>query len=547
MSTPLSEVINLLNFEGTIDVDDSFETGKVLLQEFGSMSITVRSDQNLILTLSYSNNGINYDYNSNTSIQANTPITITSVILGKWTKILLTNFSISIANVRLTTYCQIIPIALQTQITKQGNQFPSVNVDNLAGTIYNDLRTASKIILHDMKFNSTVYDDGTTTLYCPDRQISYNNSGTLDANSKIYINNNVLNLSDISYGATGTWMAIENVPVIFGVGYPIYVEFSACFATSGYTNANIFGYNQNVVGVGYIDGSTGFIKDGFYLGFPSSPAPPDTIIDEIALIYYNNYNETYVTRTKWIFDTLYGDGPSGITLNENTLSMWRIRSAYPINSIYLEYHNITDNTWIPCHRIQLENLTLDAIVTQPSLGINMFSKKTTYAGITGSNNTGVGCGGACSGVEIGTSYNRFFPYAQSNSSEVALVANTPGYVFTIRNGPTLNGSLNRTNIRIASISGYCPTNTKLELYRNFTLMTDVWVNPSPNYDPTEYLSSGTVNSDGYNIKIFYQSNAFNIDITSTNNFLYYLDTFSVKMTSPTSGNAIVSINYYLYI
>ena len=139
MPTPLSEIIEYLSYSSTLAPGTEYITIKVLLQEFSSLSSSVSSDQNISFTLLFLNDGVNIDYDSVSAIIANKSTTVTSAILGKWCKIRLFNATANTATIRMSTYCQVVPIAMQNQLTREGNVYPSVNVDNFTTSLYNDL------------------------------------------------------------------------------------------------------------------------------------------------------------------------------------------------------------------------------------------------------------------------------------------------------------------------------------------------------------------------------------------------------------------------
>ena len=504
MATPLSEVITYLSFDSTIAVGDSYETIKVLLQEFGSLSVTVVSDENLSFRISFSNDGTNFDYVSNNSIQGGVPLTITSVILGKWCKMTAIHSGINVANVRFTTYCQVIPIAQQSQLEKQGNVFPSVNVDNFQGTLFNDLRVAERRPIYDHKFDYTTVVSN--TIVSPDRLlVQKSGGGIVPALSRPYASNNVLSLSDIYYSPAGSYLSVEGPPVVYIAGNPIYVTFSAGFKTAGYTNADIFGFDNMLIGMGFIDGS-GNVVDGIYIGYPSAPQPPDTIISEISLIYYGNSIERYIPISRWSFDTLDGNGPSGIVLDSTKLSTWRIRAAQ-ISSIYLEYHNPTDNVWIPCHRIQIENLFTVPGYLSPSFGFSMITKRTSTAtGVVGNDLIGPYSSQGVIGVETGaTPISRVQTY-NIESAIFGISAGVETEILSIRAGELLNGKNNRGIIFPTSIS-FSSDGTRLckfKIYREGTFNTPTWTYQDPVYTAIQFLSGGNaIVGTGYNAASFF--------------------------------------------
>jgi hypothetical protein len=95
MATQLSEVISYLSFNGNVTAGTTYETIKVLLQEYGSLCVKVSTNGSVSFIISFSDDGINYDYNSKTVVDSGFKPILTSVILGRWCRISVINSSSS--------------------------------------------------------------------------------------------------------------------------------------------------------------------------------------------------------------------------------------------------------------------------------------------------------------------------------------------------------------------------------------------------------------------------------------------------------------------
>lgn len=552
MATPLSEVIQYLNFEGTIPIGDEHETLKVILQEFGSMSVTVVSDQNLNLLIEFSNDSINWDYSNSTSITENSRDTITTVILGKWCRLRLQNVSQFVANIRFSTYCQVIPSTIQSQIEATGNNYPIFNVNNLSGTLYNDTRVSKRKPIEQHNFTYTT-DNGVGILAGPDRELfQASGGGLVIAVAPATIVNNVLTLSNIFTQGAGAWQCVYGPPVIVNSGNPVYIEFSASYAVNGYIDSAVLGVDQMLVGMGYVDISTGNIIDGFYVGYPSFPNPPATIVNELSFVIFTSGVEQHIVQSKWSFDRLDGFGPSGVLLDSTKLSTWRIRTAV-VNSVYLEYHNPRDNEWIPCHRVQFENLFNGTEIENPSYGFNVYNRRTSTA--TGNfllpNSAGPQSAQGIVGIEVGEkalgsieTYNLF-------SLGVAIPVLAQTEILSIRAGPLMNGKTNRSlivprEIDILTVGG-APSFAIITIYKNGTFTAPVWVPKDSVYEPTE-ISSGSYDiGSGYNIvgDILATGSSTSIDLSSVNGTLSRLESLTFVITSFVATTGVISLNYSL--
>lgn len=547
MTTPLSEVITYLNFDSTISIGETYETIKVILQEFGSMSISVISDQNLNFKIEFSNDSINFDYKTNQTIQGNVSETITTVILGKWCKLSATNASPNIANVRFTSYCQVIPIANQSQIEKEGNVFPTVNLHDVSRTLFNDIRIGERKPFHTHKFSYTTVVAG--SIITSDRSIVQDSGGgIIQLLSRPFVVGNTLSLSDIAFSPIGSFLYVYGPPVVSESGNSIYVMISAGFKLSGYTNADIVGFDQMIVGMGYIN--NGVIVDGAYIGYPSAPVAPDTIVSEISFIYYGEGVETYIPRSRWFFDRLDGNGPSNIVLDEEKLSTWRIRGAL-VTALCLEYHNPIENSWIKVHAVQFENLVDTTNIDNSSFGFNMYTKRTSGAAhVLVSNTTGPKCAIGVVGAEVGQkALSRVATYEIEGIDTMAPAA-TETAILSIRSGPTINSSNNRSLIVPRDIN-LITDGTKavtLKVYRNSIFAAPTWTAIDQIHIPTEILTNGSATiGTGYSIIGSYTGSAgtSSKSMSDVNGTLASLETLTVTVFSTEATNVRCLLNYSL--
>ena len=556
MTTALGEVVQLLSFEGGVFPTEPFTTEKVLIQEFCSMSITISSSENASLRLSFSNNGFNFDYNSTTTIPANDPQTITSVVLGKWAKIRYLNAGIVPAVVRFSTYCQVNPIALQTQIEKQGNQFPSVNIDNFTGSLFGDLRVLQEKIVHQHKFDYGRIVGG--VLVDPDRGYTqFNGGGIVPASSIISIDSGIFSAYDIFKSPAGSYQGLKGPSVVYVSGNPFVVSFSAKFDVSGYTDADTLGYDQMMIGAGWVslgtapDPAAGDMVDGIFIGYPATPVFPDTIISEIALIYYNNGVEEYIPRSRWLFDTLDGNGNSGLILDPSKLGIWRIRTAYHgACSIYIEYHNPIDNIWLPCHRLVYENLNTIANFQNPSFSSMIYTRRTSTASGVGTKVAGPGCGSINVGLENGISGNVDIYTFGLDTGITSITASNETEIFSIRAGELLNQKINRAVVTIMNFS-LSTDGTKpcvFKMYRNGSFTLPVWTYHNPNNSPIQTLTGGNyVIGTGELVVGQYagKESSSSLEVDKLNIFMDYTDRFTITCESTGASDICVFLNYGL--
>ena len=498
MSTSLGEVISLLGFTETILVDETFETNKVILQEFSSISVTVASTQKISLRISFSNDAINFDYEVTNSIGGNSPQTITSVVVGKWCKIRALNNSDSTANVRLSTYCSTQPSTVQSSINSVDDSFQSINIDNWSTTMNNEIRVSTQTIIASHNFIYTTVNATFDGLDGPDRiYIMYSGGGITSGEftTRPYITNGVLKLADIFHSPLNSYQFTLGEPVNFRSGNPLVVSFTALFDVSGYTDP-VTQYDQMMIGMGYSDPLTGIITDGVFLGYPS------TGIKELSLIYYNKGVESVIRQKQWAFDSLDGNGPSRVILDPTKLSVWRIRTSYlGAFSIFIEMHNPGDNEWINVHRFVYENLFTSANFGNPSFSLISYTKRTTAQAGSGNNVVGVGSAAGIVGVESGpfASAGRLQTFGTSGSTS-AIPAGVETTALACRAGELLNGTVNRSNMFFMRLSvstdGTKPVVFKIYVTGDADFTAPMWV-----YAPDQKISpgQGLLNNTSFNV------------------------------------------------
>lgn len=547
MATQLSEVISYLSYNGNVLAGTTFETVKVLLQEYGSICVKVSTNGSISFIISFSDDGINYDYNSKTVVDSAFKPILTSVILGKWCRISVINSSSANINIRFTTFAQTISTAVQPQITDENLKFPSVNVDNFQTTLFNDLKVAQKRSIYDHKFD---YGRVVGTDYIsPDRNLRQNSGGGLVAGSTPAVVDNTLCLCDIHLSPLGAFLYVYGQPVVYYSGAPIYCIMSVGFRTN-YVDGDTLGFDQMLSGMGYADPVTGEIIDGAFVGFPSAPQPPDTVINDICFVYYGDGVESYVPRSRWAFDKLDGNGPSGIILDYSKLSTWRIRVTQ-ISSLYLEYHKPFDSEWAPVHRIQLENLYETPGYLSPSLGYLQYTNRTSTAtGDIGLNQTGPYAVQGEIGVEESeqSTLSRIQTYGVE-SLLVTILGNVETPILSIRAGHLLNGKNNRSLIFPKSISTSCTGNRSciIKIRRESTFTAPTWTYIDNDHSPTETLTAGTDNVDGYDVAGYFSpkdSTEFR-DLNEYNLFMSSEQTISFTAFSAQTSDVQIFLTYSL--
>jgi hypothetical protein len=421
-----------------------------------------------------------------------------------------------------------------------------VNIDNFQTTLFNDLKVAQKRSIYDHKFDYGTVIGG--IYISPDRNLRQNSGGGLVAGSKPAVVDNTLCLCDIHLSPLNAFLYINGQPVVYYSGAPIYCILSVGFRTN-YVDGDTLGYDQMLAGMGYSDPS-GNIIDGAFIGFPSAPQAPDTVVNELSFVYYGNSIEFYVPRSRWSFDKLDGNGPSGIVLDYTKLSTWRIRVTQ-ISSLYLEYHKPFDNEWAPVHRIQLENLYETPGYLSPSLGYLQYNKRTSTAtGDAGVNQTGPYSVQGEIGVEESeqSTLSRVQSYGVQ-SLIVTIPVNVETPILSIRAGEILNSKNNRSLIFPISLSVSCE-GTKpcvVKVLRESTFTTPTWTYEDTQYSPLQVLTAGTDNIDGYEVVGYFgpKSSTDFRELNQYNLFMASGQTISFTALSTGASDVQVILTYSL--
>lgn len=549
MSTSqLGNSIDLLSKDQTLISEGSVTTDKVTLVAYGSISIMIAVTQNATIKIEFANDGFNWDYDSTSSLVAGSNGSISSVVLAKYCRLTVTNSSTSVNPIRFSTYASINPTASWNQIVRDGNNYPSVLVDNINQTQHGSLIVAQHRILNSHKFDYASINSG--IIQGPDRNLKQS-SATLTANSEPVIVDNILYLPDIFDSPANSYLNFTGPPTVYIPGNSVFSTFSFMVNNSGYDPASLalYGPNQAVVGMGHSDDSMSVI-DGVFLGYPTVPLT-NGVPTEFSLIYYNNGVETYVQQKDWNIDTLDGQGKSSMLLDINTLNVARMRTSYHgSSSIYLEIAIPWSAAWAPCHTIQVANLDTKANFKAASFSYVMHTTKTSLVtGVVGGNQY-IASGSGQTGLENSTSN---LPNLQSyavNSSTITLTGGVLSTVLSLRAGDLINGKHNRSIVRLISVS-YAVDGTKpvkFHISKGGTYTAPTWAYTDSVHSPVQNLALGTYNFASGSKKMEWYSakaNSGTLILKYYELVLTHDDTIVVRALSANSSDVEVSITYTL--
>jgi len=224
-------------------------------------------------------------------------------------------------------------------------------------------------------------------------------------------------------------------------GHEAYVYFSALFNTGGVANSTQW--------IGLLDATNGVAVGYNGTGF--------------SVLYRNNGVDTVIPQASFNLDPLDGTGPSGFTLNPQTLNVYRIGYGW-LGASPIVYQVLGANgEWIPFHQIISNNTVLTPIFSNPMIPITAQVTKTS--GVlnitlsTASWNAGIL-------AQPSNASSRYFA-AQSLITTIT-GSGTPSeqHLLTVRNKTTFQGQANKISVRISLVSG---SNNRVSLDTNTTI------------------------------------------------------------------------------
>jgi len=151
---------------------------------------------------------------------------------------------------------------LQSQLESEGDIYPSVNVDNLASTLFGDLKVSQKETIRYYSFQ--YYTSGSGVLTGPDRDLTqraYNGANFID--SPAQAESGTISLSNIYNSVNNSSTAIQADDITISAGNSIYMNISCGFFDKGYTLKDPLtgvpdsGYDCALAGLGYVSQTTG--------------------------------------------------------------------------------------------------------------------------------------------------------------------------------------------------------------------------------------------------------------------------------------------------
>ena len=529
-----SDIIKQLSYTTPLNSLGVWTSEKIIAGQYSSLSISYASDQDIVLVIYFSNDGINFDIQISKTFSSGDGYE-NLVILGKWIKISITNIGLSTQTyLRVYTYGAVQNTSLSATISKIGNKSPEISVDNLPLGAFGEL-----MVVEDRPQIQYVFNKGTTGLMQSRTWVlPYYDIYSYCDDDMVYLQfaNGVMKF--------GYDMTINNYAIVKGSTYPykpgqgIESKFTGYFIQSpkaAFGNKPV----TELVGIGNYNSATNKPRDGYYFGY---------VLDsqEFGIVYYNDGSRTFYPRSGWNVDRADGTGNLPV-IDFSKMQVYEITFQY-LGFGAVRFYIENPSTGLPqlVHIINRVNSVISpSNLSNPSLGLLMFIEVESGSVPTALTN------------EIGMSSFTYTlqgePIKPNERISLSGTKNTVSAeypVLSIRCDTTFYSIQNYLPIDIDFMSVSCDgtKNTTIKLYRNCTLSGSVWSSPLPNSIPVSRDSTGTISLYGTELLAFTLDKAGKqmIDLDSIHMHLNPGDILTITAQSGANTDIIVAASCHIH-
>lgn len=491
-----SDNLALLSYTSNLAAGISAETDAVLLGQYISMSIIPKSDQDLTIQMSFSPDGINFDYTVSNTVSAGSNTQISQPVVGKWLKLIITNLGgVPTTFLRVHVYCTPSNSSIAAQISKIGNFDPYVNVANYPLSTFGDLQVAQV----EPKL-SYIFTVGTTGQLkspvgwaIPYRGFRTRGVGTenmdFGAQGLLKIDNTASNTNGLIQGPTYSYRA--------GVG--LRVRMTCIFKQGVKAAPPNDGATTEILGIGNSNTVTGVINNFFGFGY-ADPTLVYSSSNSFGIVVYNAGVRTFIPRNLWNVDKANG------TFILNNLD-WEKLNVFQIDVQYLGGGNIKFyiedvNTGLfqLVHMLKYAGTLSATSLSDPSMGLLMhltYEAGSIPLGLTDY----VGCGSFMLGVDAP---NLQAPDRVSSKASVSGLS-AEAHVLSIRCDNTWYGvqSNNPIDVDFGSFACDGAKICTFNVYLNPTMGgVAAWTSPYSTWVPVSQDTSATFTALGTGILLF---------------------------------------------
>lgn len=178
--------------------------------------------------------------------------------------------------------------------------------------------------------------------------------------------------------------------------------------------------------------------------FSVSTSAGGTFIGTMSVVQVGvNQTEVWIPQANWNIDRLDGTGPSGITLNPQTLNVYQINFRWLGGGemrFAMENPNTGDMMFF--HHIHFSNANTNVHLDNPSLKIGYVAADLLGSGTGSVSTSGASILGAIEGLIQTTEY----PTAATGTRTTNMNTGSIYHVLTVRNNPTASGKINTREI-----------------------------------------------------------------------------------------------------
>ncbi len=427
MST-LSDVQFRLEYNATLNALSSWISDNTLINSWASIVISFHATQDTLMTLSFSNDGVNFDINITKNFTANISDYYPSVVFGKWCRIRLDNLAAAQSVTRMFTYCNVQNTSLSATISKVGRITPEVNIGNLPRDAFGTPISVQLTPWSNLQFDfSRLYPTGaplnaahanlSRSPYYEVTNIKSNNTAT----STISYENQLLSIC----GATSAndWCCVSShgsFPYRAGQGQIVRFTSSCALYTNEFTAYHGIGLKADL--------SLVTLTSGAFLKYSSSSG--------FQVCYIGASGEVAVGQSSFNGDKLDGTGVSGFTLDESKVNVFEIGIGY-LGSAGIQFRIKIPgdpNGFLTFHTFNTENdLDLPHLYS-PSGQMIMQTEKTSVTSRFASYDYRVSCGSFACFISDTIEHSQHF----STSRSISTTLTTETMILNTRNNRTFN-------------------------------------------------------------------------------------------------------------
>lgn len=325
--------------------------------------------------------------------------------------------------------------------------------------------------------------------------------------------------AELSPGAgVGSAQLVSRAPVRYRAGHEVYCELSHVFRTP---EANL---NQ---WFGFINDS-----DRWVFGYQGL---------DLGVLFREGGNDTFIARTAFNLDKLDGTGPSGYTIDPETINVTRCAFVWH-GGLPLTIEVQVGQQWHPVHVLDFSNVIDETHLNNPNLPIGGLIERTSGTGTADAMRTGSWRGGSIAAAIDEPSDD----WTAHTVLEAVVVAETRNNVFTLRNPLTWQGKNNHIVYELGVVTFDSTLNKTAAVYgvKGATITlggTPTFIDES-NY-ALQYIEGGTLSGGNQGPATVIKANSDRrTDVRDTGIFIFPGEDFAFEVFPANGANGAFSVS-----